>query len=84
MDVFHEDDAVIWLTEQSPFMDKSLLPSKRFIFSRNNIIEFAEQLVEKFEEIRRISESHELNFQYDREKYLGSIRNFVSQNSKGG
>ncbi|RRJ63682.1 hypothetical protein EHV15_12635 [Paenibacillus oralis] len=78
VDVFYEGDSVIWLTEQSPFMDKSIPAANRFVFSRNNMIEFSKQLVEKLEEVRRISESHELNFQYDREKYLDTIRNFAT------
>lgn len=41
VEVIHEDKSVIWLTEQSPFADRSVKSSNKFIFSWDQIISFS-------------------------------------------
>ncbi|MFU1795607.1 hypothetical protein ACM1RC_17230 [Paenibacillus azoreducens] len=74
VEVIHESDELIWLTEQSPFMDRSIKSSNRFVFSWNQIISFSEELIHKFENLKSIMEMNGLDFYIDVERYSRIIR----------
>ncbi|WP_334076638.1 hypothetical protein [Paenibacillus sanfengchensis] len=79
VDVYHEDHSVIWITEQTPFMDKSVPGQRRFVFPFHEMSAFAQALVYKLEEVREICLSHGLDFQYDREQYTAVIQSYKSK-----
>jgi hypothetical protein len=65
----HNNETMIWTTEQSPFMDRSINSSNIFVFSWSNIIEFTEELIQRLEELKSLMLSNEIEFRYDLEKY---------------
>lgn len=69
VEVIHEAERVIWLTEQSPFDDRTIESSNKFIFSWDQIIEFSRDLIQKFEDLENIMSANDLEFNFDIEKY---------------
>lgn len=79
VDVYHKDHSMIWITEQTPFMDKSVPGQQRFVFPNDEMSAFAQALVDKLEEVREMCRSHGLNFQYDRDQYITAIQSYKSK-----
>lgn len=73
VEVIHGGERVIWLTEQSPFEDRSLKSSNKFVFSWYQIISFSEELLHKFENLNSIMNINDLDFHFDVERYSGII-----------
>jgi len=73
IEVIHEVESVIWLTEQSPFDDRTVKSSNKFIFSWEQIFKFSEDLIQKFENLKSIMSVNELEFNVDIESYHGII-----------
>ncbi|ULL16410.1 hypothetical protein DVH26_19365 [Paenibacillus sp. H1-7] len=71
--VIHEDNSMIWVTEQSPFKDRSFKSSNKFVFSWDQIISFSEELIQNFENLKSIMKINDLDFSFDIEKYNGII-----------
>lgn len=69
VEVIHEAERIIWLTEQSPFSDQTIESSNKFIFSWAQIIEFSRELLQEFEHLKSMMSSNELEFNLDLEKY---------------
>ncbi|MNJ41248.1 hypothetical protein D3C77_361660 [compost metagenome] len=69
VEVIHEDKSVIWVTGQSPFEDRSVKSSNMFILSWGQIIRFLEELVHKFENLKSLMNTNDLDFSYDVERY---------------
>ncbi|MDR6777014.1 MULTISPECIES: hypothetical protein [Paenibacillus] len=74
VEVSHEDDRLFWLTEQSPFKEQFVKTSNKFAFSWDQIIDFLEELIHKFDDLKSIMITYGLNFQYDVERYRGVIK----------
>ncbi|MCA1295452.1 hypothetical protein LBW89_20805 [Paenibacillus sp. alder61] len=70
---------MIWITEETPFMNKSVPGQQRFVFPNDEMSAFAQALVDKLEEVREMCRSHGLNFQYDRDQYITAIRSYKSK-----
>ncbi|WCF06717.1 hypothetical protein NDS46_20525 [Paenibacillus thiaminolyticus] len=75
VEVKNLDEKVIWRTQQSPFMDRTIKCSNTFVFSRSHITDFAEELIQKFEELKSLMLEHGLVCGYDIEKYKIIIKN---------
>ncbi|OMF02625.1 hypothetical protein [Paenibacillus sp. FSL H7-0331] len=73
VEVIHEGERVIWLTEQSPFEDRAVKSLNKFIFSWDQIISFSEELVQKFENLKSLMNISDLDFHFDVERYSGII-----------
>jgi len=69
VDVLHEETGVTWITEDSPFEDKTIPHSHRFSFSRDDINRFAEDLLHGYEQLDRLMASVNLKFMDDLETY---------------
>ncbi|WP_052714227.1 hypothetical protein [Paenibacillus dauci] len=54
VEVIHDTHSITWITEQSPFEDQLISTSKEFVFSRNHIVEVAEELRQKLNELQDI------------------------------
>ncbi|PNQ84095.1 hypothetical protein MF625_004348 [Paenibacillus polymyxa] len=74
VEVSHEDDRLFWLTEQSPFKEQFVKTSNKFAFSWDHIIDFLEELIHKFDDLKSIMITHGLNFHYDVERYREIIK----------
>jgi hypothetical protein len=74
VDVVHNNETMIWTTEQSPFTDSTFKDSNRFVFSWSNIIEFTEELIKRLEDLKNIMLSNVIEFQYDLDKYKDIIQ----------
>ncbi|MFC3746183.1 hypothetical protein [Paenibacillus sp. GCM10012306] len=73
VEVIHEVENVFWLTEHSPFMDRSIKTINKFSFSWGELINFSEELIQKLEELKKIMAINGLEFQSDIERYRGII-----------
>lgn len=73
VEVIHEIEGVIWLTEQSPFNDRTIKSSNKFTFSWDQILHFSEELIQKFENLKSIRNANDLDFNVDIERYQGII-----------
>ncbi|MDQ0170080.1 hypothetical protein [Paenibacillus tundrae] len=69
VEVVHETERIIWLTEQSPFNDHTIESSNKFIFSWVQIMKFSKGLIQEFEHLKSIMSANELEFNFDIEKY---------------
>ncbi|GGH60258.1 hypothetical protein GCM10008014_34620 [Paenibacillus silvae] len=69
VEVVHDADRIIWLTEQSPFNNQTIKSSNKFIFSRDQIFEFSRELIQKFEHLKSIMDANELELNFDIERY---------------
>lgn len=69
VEVVHETEGIIWLTEQSPFNDHTIESSNKFIFSWVQIIKFSKGLIQEFKHLKSIMSANELEFNFDIEKY---------------
>ncbi|AKG36177.1 hypothetical protein [Paenibacillus durus] len=69
VNVVHNYETMIWTTQQSPFMERTIKSSNKFVFSWRNIIEFTEELIQRLEELKSLMISNKLEFRYDLEKY---------------
>lgn len=78
VDVYYNDCTVMWLTEQSPFADKSIHSSNTFVFSRSNMINFAQELIQQLEELNHTMVSNGLNSQYELEPYKSIVKKFAN------
>lgn len=74
VDVVHDNEAMIWTTQQSPYEDKTIKSTNRFVFSWSNIIDFSEKLIQRLEELQSLMISNELEFRFDLEKYKDIIQ----------
>lgn len=74
MDVVHDNEAMIWTTQQSPYEDKTIKSTNRFVFSWSDIIDFSEKLIQRLEELQSLMISNELEFRFDLEKYKDIIQ----------
>ncbi|WP_240480079.1 hypothetical protein [Paenibacillus fonticola] len=79
VEVIHGDKSVIWLTEQSPFEDRSIKSSNKFIFSWDQIIRFSEELVQKFENLKSLMNTNDLDFGFDVERYNRIINKAIER-----
>lgn len=73
VEIIHEDESVIWLTEQSPIDDRTVKSSNKFVFPWDQIINFSEELIQKFENLKSVMNTNDLDFSFDVERYLGII-----------
>ncbi|MOA09204.1 hypothetical protein D3C78_1290180 [compost metagenome] len=73
VEVIHEFESVIWLTEQSPFDDRTVKSSNKFIFSWEQILNFSEELLQKFEKLKNIMSVNDIGLNVDIERYHGVI-----------
>ncbi|MFE4709804.1 MULTISPECIES: hypothetical protein [unclassified Paenibacillus] len=73
VEVIHEVEHVSWLTEHSPFLDRSIKTINKFVFSWGQLINFSEELIQKLEELKKIMAINGLEFQSDIERYRGII-----------
>ncbi|MMZ66607.1 hypothetical protein D1872_291170 [compost metagenome] len=64
---------MIWLTEQSPFDDRTVKSSNKFIFSWEQILNFSEELLLKFENLKNIMSANDIELNVDIERYHGII-----------
>lgn len=74
VDVVHNNETMIWTTEQSPFMDSTIKSSNIFVFLWTNIIEFTEEFIQGLAELKSLMISNGLEFRYDLEKYMGILQ----------
>ncbi|WP_055106876.1 hypothetical protein [Paenibacillus ihumii] len=79
VEVIHEDKSVIWITEQSPFEDRSIKSSNKFIFSWDQMIRFSEELVQKFENLNSLMNTNDLDFSFDVERYNRIINKAIDR-----
>ncbi|ANF97860.1 hypothetical protein [Paenibacillus bovis] len=54
VEVIHKEENITWLTEQIPFKDQNVSTDKEFVFSRNHMLEVAEELRQKLDELQNI------------------------------
>ncbi|MEK3786894.1 hypothetical protein [Paenibacillus sp. FSL K6-1230] len=83
VEVIHEADRIIWLTEQSPFNDQTIESSNKFIFLWAQIFEFSRELIQKFEHLKSIMDANELEFNFDIEKYCRIITEIRERKTNG-
>ncbi|SEU19702.1 hypothetical protein [Paenibacillus sp. NFR01] len=78
VEVIHEDKHVVWITEQSPFADPSVISTNTFIFSWEQIIAFSEELVRKFEELKGMMNMNQIDFFFEDARYKEIINKLKS------
>ncbi len=83
VDVVHDDETLIWTTQQSPFKDRTIKSTNRFIFSWINIIEFTEELIQGLEKFENLMISNKLEFRSDLEKYKDILHEMKIKRKKG-
>ncbi|WP_338543337.1 hypothetical protein [Paenibacillus tundrae] len=81
VEVVHETERIIWLTEQSPFNDQTIESSNKFVFSWVQIIKFSKGLIQEFEHLKSIMNANELEFNFDIEKYHRIINEIIERYS---
>lgn len=79
VEVIHEDKFVIWLTEQTPFEDRSVKSLNTFIFSWDHIINFSEEFVQKFQYLKSLMNTNDIDFSFDVERYTGIIKEIAER-----
>ncbi|WP_340007223.1 hypothetical protein MHH52_05815 [Paenibacillus sp. FSL K6-0276] len=82
VDVVHDDETMIWTTQQSPFEDIAIKSTNRFVFSWSNIIDFTEELIQGLEELKSLMISNELEFRFDLEKYKDILQEMKIKEKK--
>jgi hypothetical protein len=82
VDVIYNQDGVIWLTEQSPFNDKTLSHRNEFRFSWENIINFSKGLVQRFEEVNGKLLENGQEIRFPTKKYREIIENRLAKLNK--
>jgi hypothetical protein len=78
--VAHDNETMIWTTQQSPFEDITLKSTNRFVFSWSNIIDFTEELILGLEELKDLMISNELDFRFDIGKYKDVVQGIKRKN----
>lgn len=73
VDVLHEETGITWMTEDSPFDDKTIPHSHRFSFTREDMVRFAEDLLHGYEQLDRLMASVNLKFMDDLETYRQTV-----------